>query len=64
MIEDFQLPERETESEVMVTMTLWVPYGTKKKYQQLQERSRKKFGKHLVNVLKKVIDKVEVEKSA
>lgn len=64
LLEEFHLPETEEKSELMVPMTLWVPAATKAKYQLIQERSKRKFSKHLVKVLKCSIDKVKIEDEA
>lgn len=43
-------------------LTIWIPSGHKAKYDLIQSKSKHKFGKFLREVLKKSIDKVDVEK--
>ena len=40
-------------------LTIWLPMSTKAKYDSLQERSRKRFGKVLKQIIIQSIDKVE-----
>lgn len=42
-------------------LTFWLPDEYKAKYDLLQERTKRKFGKLLKEVLKRSIDRVEVE---
>lgn len=44
-------------------ITLWIPEEYKAKYDFLQDKTKRRFGKFLKEVLIKSIDKVEIEAS-
>lgn len=44
-------------------LTFWLPHAYKDKYDELQRRTRGKFGKLLKEVLKKSIDRMEKDSS-
>lgn len=55
-----QLSEPEEER---TTLTLWIPLEHKKKYIQLQKLSNKRFGKQMIELIKKSIDSVSTDHS-
>lgn len=61
--EAFDLTKLKDESFENECLTVWIPKECKQKYDLLQELSKRKFSKFLRDVVKKTIDKVEVEAS-
>lgn len=63
--DDFDLSDINTEDpEPKQPITLWLPVEYKLKFDLIQQRSKKRFGKHLKEVLKRSIDKIDIEKGA
>lgn len=61
-LDEFSLTENESDTSVPhEPLTFWIPTEYKSKYDQIQSRSRRRFGKHLKEILKRAIDKIELE---
>lgn len=62
---EFDLSEHETDAPVeRKSICLWVPVKYKQKFDKIQARTRKKYGKHLQRLLMKSLDQVRVEDEA
>lgn len=61
-IDKFEMPSEQPGESYLDKgpLTLWVNNKTKERFAKLQEKSNKKFGKHLVAVLSKVISETEL----
>jgi hypothetical protein len=61
-IEEFDLDDVcDTPKEESRSLTLWVPAEYKDKFDRIQARSGRKFGKYLKKLLIQSIDKVKLE---
>lgn len=64
-IEVFDLKEEKSvPQEECETLTLWVSREYKEKYNLVQARSKKKFGKFLKQIVEKTIDRVDLTKKS
>jgi hypothetical protein len=62
LIENFDISEGKDENRATLNpFTFWLPHAYKIKYDQIQMRSKRKFGKILKEVLKRSIDKVNLD---
>lgn len=63
IIEDFNVPPMQdlTPREESRCITLWVPSHLKEKYDEIQKRSGRTFGKRLRQLCVTAIEKVDIE---
>lgn len=64
-IENFELmPEESAPQSESDTISIWLSLDQKAKYDLIQARSKKKFGKFLKKIIEKTIDRVDLTKKA
>ena len=57
-LKEFMEQDHGTASEPKQAITLWVPLSYRQKYEELQNKSKRKFAKCLQEIVKPAIDKV------
>jgi hypothetical protein len=64
ILENFELDNAPSwDKKTHQALTFWIPVEHKEKYDQIQFRSKKRFGKLLKEVLKKSIERFDLEAS-
>lgn len=65
IIDDFDLAERASRENVeTMAITIWLPVDKKKRFDELQGESRKRFGKLVKKVVEHTIDRVSEKKAS
>jgi hypothetical protein len=62
-MENFSINANETQAENLKPITLWIPENYKLKYDELQQKSNRRFCKKLRELMLAAIDKTESKAS-
>lgn len=57
---DLSKVQEESEKEDSKPVTFWIKKSAKLKYEMIQEKSKNKYGKHIIEGLTEFIEKTEV----